>query len=241
MRPPEEVWDFEAKSERIGTAQLIQDVIQGELKQSNARFTLHQSNSMSRTWRIEEARDIVISLPPEHARRLTDAVVGTVCSLIDDGRILHDKPAKDETLVSVARQFVLKAYGADLQLSTVDYASDAKAADFIFEDEEQMRYSVTFDRATGARHVKRGHAPKKAPRPCLPPLELRLTRGQVKRLASEIQESRRLMVLEDGGLLLVAGYIKHYEKRTVGTGAVLHAKAVRQEVYQAVRDLMSKA
>ncbi len=232
---------MEAQSERGGTAQAIHEAIRSELQQSKARFSIKQTTSVEHGWRTEETRDIVVSLAPEHARNLTGVVVEAVCSLIDLGHIQRSKPIRDEALLGAAEKFVLETYGVSLVLSRVDYNGSAEAAVFVFEDAEHMRYSVACDRRTGARHIVRSAAPQKTPKPCVPPLELKLTRGQVKRLASEIQASRRLMVLQDGGALLVVGTIKHYEKRTFGTGAVLHARAVRQEIFDAVRDIMRKA
>jgi hypothetical protein len=241
MVPPAGAWALEVSSETKGTCQEILDHIKKDVEQCGRNFWIQQTQAIEKTGPTQDVLQLVVSLGPSDASRVAGTLTELVRKMIDTGHILRVDRTKDATLLENAKQTVLKAFGSDLVLSAEDYTSSPDTAEFFFLDAQRTRYSVKVDRATGAMGIERGARPRPTPARQLPPLEIKLTKGQVKRLASEIQESRRLMVLKDGGALLVAGTIKHHEKRTVGTGAVLQVRAVRREIFEAVRDLMSKA
>ena len=78
--------------------------------------------------------------------------------------------------------------------------------------------------------------PAKAPAPVVrtPPVRLALTPGQVKRLAGEIEASRKLIAESDCGLLCVVGQIHYRDKKSGKIAALLSVRAIPSDKFDGI-------
>ena len=77
---------------------------------------------------------------------------------------------------------------------------------------------------------------KPAPAPIVrtPPVRLALTPGQVKRIAAEIEASRKLIAESDCGLLCVVGQIHYRDKKSGMIAALLTVRAIPQDKFDGI-------
>jgi len=78
--------------------------------------------------------------------------------------------------------------------------------------------------------------PAKAPAPVVrtPPVRLSLTPGQVKRIAAEIEASRKLIAESDCGLLCVVGQIHYRDKKSGKIAALLTVRAIPRDKFDGI-------
>ena len=71
-----------------------------------------------------------------------------------------------------------------------------------------------------------------------PPARLHLTPSQIKRMAGEIEASRKLIADGDCGLLCVVGQIHYRDKKSGKIDALLSVRAIAQEKFDAICAIM---
>jgi len=71
-----------------------------------------------------------------------------------------------------------------------------------------------------------------------PPARLHLTPSQIKRMAGEIEASRKLIADGDCGLLCVVGQIHYRDKKSGKRDALLSVRAIAQEKFDAICAIM---
>jgi len=71
-----------------------------------------------------------------------------------------------------------------------------------------------------------------------PPMQLSLTPGQIKRLAGEIEASRKLIAETGGGLLLVVGQIHYRDKKSGKIAARLTVRALPRDKFDGICAIM---
>ena len=78
--------------------------------------------------------------------------------------------------------------------------------------------------------------PAQAPAPVVrtPPVRLSLTPGQIKRIAGEIEASRKLIAESDCGLLCVVGQIHYRDKKSGRIAALLTVRAIPQDKFDGI-------
>ena len=80
----------------------------------------------------------------------------------------------------------------------------------------------------------------KAPAPVVrtPPVRLSLTPGQVKRIAGEIEASRKLIADSDCGLVCVVGQIHYRDKKSGKIAALLTVRAIPQDKFDGICSIL---
>ena len=80
----------------------------------------------------------------------------------------------------------------------------------------------------------------KAPAPVAqtPPLRLPLTPGQIKRLAGDIEASRKLIADFDCGLLCVVGQIHYRDKKSGKIAARLTVRAIPRDKFEGICSIL---
>ena len=67
-----------------------------------------------------------------------------------------------------------------------------------------------------------------------PPVQLSLTPGQIKRIAGEIEASRKLIADGDCGLLCVVGQIHYRDKKSGKIAALLTVRAIPTDKFDGI-------
>ena len=71
-----------------------------------------------------------------------------------------------------------------------------------------------------------------------PPVRLHLTPSQVKRMAGEIEASRKLIANADCGLLCVVGQIHYRDKKSGKIDALLSVRAIARDKFDGICAIM---
>ena len=71
-----------------------------------------------------------------------------------------------------------------------------------------------------------------------PPVRLHLTPSQVKRMAGEIEASRKLIAESDCGLLCVVGQIHYRDKKSGKIDAILSVRAIARDKFDGICAIM---
>ena len=71
-----------------------------------------------------------------------------------------------------------------------------------------------------------------------PPVRLPLTPSQIKRMAGEIEASRKLIANGDCGLLCVVGQIHYRDKKSGKIDALLSVRAIARDKFDGICAIM---
>ena len=71
-----------------------------------------------------------------------------------------------------------------------------------------------------------------------PPVRLPLTPSQIKRMAGEIEASRKLIAGSDCGLLCVVGQIHYKDKKSGKIAALLTVRAIARDKFDGICAIM---